>query len=314
MNVFTMRNSLCELATQWFATTARDLPWRRPDCTPWGVLVSEVMLQQTPVARVQPVWEHWMRRWPSPSDLAAAETGDVLRAWDRLGYPRRALRLQQCAAAIVRDHGGLVPESETTLRSLPGIGEYTAAAVAGFAFGHRSLVVDVNVRRVEARAAAGLAHAAKNYSAVERELAAALLPEEPAVAVQWNAAIMEIGALVCTARKAHCQRCPLASACAWYQGGQPDNAPRPVSTQKWVGTDRQMRGAIMGHLRNADGPLARDDLRRLTLNGLAEEHPTAQRTAREAQFEVCLDSLAADGLCTLVRSPGALERVALPAG
>src|SRR5690606_7452204 len=136
----------------WFDHAARDLPWRRPECSPWGVLVSEIMLQQTPVVRVLPAWMSWMERWPTPAHLAAASQADAVRAWDRLGYPRRAKRLWECAGEIVRRHGGEVPDDEEELLALPGIGAYTAAAVRSFAFGRRAVVLDTNVRRVIARA------------------------------------------------------------------------------------------------------------------------------------------------------------------
>src|SRR3954470_7118450 len=133
---------------RWYADNARDLPWRRPDVSPWAVLVSEVMLQQTPVARVVPAWQEWMQRWPTPADLAAEPAGEAVRAWGRLGYPRRALRLHTAARAIVEQHGGEVPASYDDLRALPGVGDYTAAAVATFAHGRRHVVLDTNVRRV----------------------------------------------------------------------------------------------------------------------------------------------------------------------
>ncbi|HKS03574.1 MAG TPA: A/G-specific adenine glycosylase, partial [Arthrobacter sp.] len=113
------------------------MPWRLPDCPPWGVLVSEIMLQQTPVVRVLPVWEEWMHRWPEPAALAREPAGEAVRAWGRLGYPRRALRLHGAAVAIEREHGGSVPSDYAELLGLPGVGSYTAAAVAAFAFGRR---------------------------------------------------------------------------------------------------------------------------------------------------------------------------------
>ncbi|TKR22459.1 A/G-specific adenine glycosylase, partial [Cellulomonas hominis] len=192
----------------WFDAHARDLPWRHPDRTPWGVLVSEVMLQQTPVVRVEPAWRAWFARWPEPADLAAASPADVLRAWDRLGYPRRALRLQECARAVVERHGGVVPSDADALLALPGIGEYTAAAVRAFAFGLRSVVLDTNVRRVLARVAAGAALPAPALTVGERRLAQAFVPADDARAARWAAASMELGALVCTARSPRCGACP----------------------------------------------------------------------------------------------------------
>ena len=139
----------------WFAANGRDLPWRRPGFTAWGTLVSEFMLQQTPVVRVVPRLEEWLERWPTPADLAASPSGDAVRAWDRLGYPRRALNLHAAAVAITERHGGVVPHDVDELLALPGVGDYTARAVAVFAFGHRHPVVDVNIRRVIARAVHG---------------------------------------------------------------------------------------------------------------------------------------------------------------
>ena len=141
---------------EWYAGNARELPWRGPAASPWSVMVSEFMLQQTPVARVLPVHEEWLRRWPTPADLAAEPTGEAVRAWGRLGYPRRALRLHGAAVAIVERHGGDVPAAYDDLLALPGVGDYTAAAIATFAYGRRHVVLDTNVRRVLARAMTGV--------------------------------------------------------------------------------------------------------------------------------------------------------------
>ncbi|NHC16522.1 A/G-specific adenine glycosylase, partial [Motilibacter deserti] len=205
----------------WYATAARDLPWRQPGTGPWSVLVSEVMLQQTPVARVLPAWQAWLERWPTPADLAAAEPGEAVRQWGRLGYPRRALRLHEAAVAIVERHGGQVPADHEALRALPGVGSYTAAAVASFAFGGRHAVVDTNVRRVHARAVSGRAEPAATLTAAETRVAEALVPDDPAVAARWAVAVMELGALVCTARVAHCDPCPIRGLCAWRAAGSP---------------------------------------------------------------------------------------------
>ena len=142
-------NPLEKPIVNWFKKNKRDLPWRT--ATPWGVMVSEYMLQQTPVNRVLPKWIEWMERWPTPKDLAAATPAQVITAWGRLGYPRRALRLHAAAQIIAEDFNNEVPEDELTLQQLPGIGEYTAAAIAAFAFDQRSLVMDVNIRRVLTR-------------------------------------------------------------------------------------------------------------------------------------------------------------------
>ncbi|MFD4994327.1 A/G-specific adenine glycosylase [Cellulosimicrobium cellulans] len=268
---------------RWFGETARDLPWRAADRTAWGVLVSEVMLQQTPVVRVEPAWREWMARWPAPADLAAAPTADVLRAWGRLGYPRRALRLQECARAIVERHDGEVPRGEEALRALPGIGEYTAAAVTAFAHGRRAVVVDTNVRRVLARAVDGVALPAPSYTAAERATAAAVAPPGDDDAVLWAAASMELGALVCTARTPRCGACPVRDACAWRRAGRPvDEHAGRRRTQAWAGTDRQVRGRVMAALREAPGPVPR--------GVVAEVWHDA------AQLDRCVASLVEDGL------------------
>lgn len=242
--------------TDWFLEAARDLPWRESDCSPWGILVSEVMLQQTPVVRVLPVWREWLERWPSPADLAAAPSGDAVRHWGRLGYPRRALRLHAAATAMVRDHDGEVPSTYTELLALPGVGDYTAAAVAAFAFGRRETVVDTNIRRVHARLIGGAALPAPALTAAEMKRAAALLPADRALSVRWNAAVMELGATVCTARSPLCDACPVLDVCAWVAAGRP--APEYVPKgQSWAGTDRQVRGAIVAVLRDADTPVPR---------------------------------------------------------
>jgi A/G-specific adenine glycosylase len=246
----------------WFARNARDLPWRSPDRTPWGVLVSEVMLQQTPVARVLPVWREWMRRWPEPLALAAVPVAEAIRAWGRLGYPRRALRLHGAACAIVERHGGRVPSDPEELRTLPGIGTYTAAAVASFAFGRRQAVVDVNVRRVLARAVTGAAEPAVCLNVAEMRLAERLLPQQPDRAVAWSAAVMEIGALVCTAKSPLCGQCPLNERCAWLAAGSPPSRTPVRRTQPWLGTDRRIRGMIMAELRAGPDPVNARELRR----------------------------------------------------
>ncbi len=274
----------------WFGRHARDLPWRAADRSAWGVLVSEVMLQQTPVARVEPAWRAWMSRWPEPADLAAASPADVLRAWDRLGYPRRALRLQECARAVVERHGGVVPEGADDLLALPGVGPYTAAAVQAFAFGRRSVVLDTNVRRVLARAVQGAALPAPSQTVAEVRLADGLVPVDDATAARWSAASMELGALVCTARSPRCEACPIAGMCAWRAAGRPvDEHAGRRRTQAWTGTDRQVRGKVMALLRDALGPVPAE----------AVDAVWPDR----AQRERCVESLLVDGL--LVRTPGA---------
>jgi A/G-specific adenine glycosylase len=239
----------------WFDEHARDLPWRRATAGPWGVLVSEVMLQQTPVARVEPVWYAWLARWPTPAALAADPPGEAIRAWGRLGYPRRALRLHECATAIVDRHGGAVPDDLDALLALPGIGSYTARAVAAFAFGQRQPVVDTNVRRVVARAVSGLADAGPATTSADLAAVTGLLPVEPARAARASAAFMELGALLCTARVPRCPACPLAGSCAWRLAGRPAPDGPSRRPQGYVGTDRQVRGLLLAVLRDTTGPV-----------------------------------------------------------
>jgi A/G-specific adenine glycosylase len=270
----------------WYGEHQRDLPWRAAVRTPWGVLVSEVMLQQTPVARVLPVWHEWMRRWPEPASLAAESPGEAVRAWGRLGYPRRALRLHAAATAIRDDHGGEVPGTYEQLLGLPGIGDYTAAAVASFAFGARHAVLDTNVRRVLARAVSGQAEPSPSITVAERRLAESLVPDGEDAAT-WAVAVMELGALVCTARAARCEVCPLTSACAWRLAGSPASETTGRRTQPWHGTDRQVRGRLLAVARSAT-----DDA---SLAQLVAATPDDElRDPR--QRERCLASLVEDGL------------------
>ncbi|MDT0321512.1 HhH-GPD family protein [Streptomyces millisiae] len=248
---------------EWFGKHARDLPWRRPEAGAWGVMVSEFMLQQTPVNRVLPVYEEWLRRWPRPADLAAEAPGEAVRAWGRLGYPRRALRLHSAAAAIAERHGGEVPTDHHQLLALPGVGEYTAAAVASFAYGQRHAVLDTNVRRVFARAVTGTQFPPNATTAAERKLARMLLPEEPATAAGWAAATMELGALLCTARAPECGRCPIADLCAWRRAGSPPHEGPARRGQTYAGTDRQVRGKLLAVLREAVAPVPQSVLDRV---------------------------------------------------
>jgi A/G-specific adenine glycosylase len=264
----------------WYGREQRDLPWRRADVTPWQILVSEFMLQQTPVARVEPVWAAWVARWPTPSATAAASAADVLRAWGKLGYPRRAKRLHECAAAIAELFDDVVPSDVVTLLTLPGIGAYTARAVACFAYQQRVPVVDTNVRRVVARALHSRADAAASSSPRDLEDVAALLPND-ADAPRFSAALMELGATVCTARAPRCGLCPL-SECGWRSRGYPaGTATRRV--QRYAGTDRQVRGRLLDVLRGNDSPVTRAQL------DVAWLTDTAQR-------DRALDSLLVDGL------------------
>lgn len=266
----------------WYDRNARNLPWRRPDASPWAVLVSEVMLQQTPVTRVLPAYAAWLERWPTPRTLAAASPGEAVRQWGNLGYPRRALRLHAAARQIVDRHGGDVPAAYATLRELPGVGAYTAAAVASFAFGDPQAVVDTNVRRVLARAWDGVASPPRAATAAEARRARALLPRDPGRASRWSVAVMELGALVCTSRSPKCGECPLAPECAWRLAGKPAPAEAPPRGQRYQGTDRHVRGRLLEVLRASDEPVGPERL------AAAWEEP--------AQRERALAALAADGL------------------
>ncbi len=236
----------------WYADHARDLPWRRPEATAWEIMVSEFMLQQTPVARVLEPWRQWVDRWPTPPDLAAAPAGEAVRAWGRLGYPRRALRLHRAAEAITDLHGGHVPTSHAELLRLPGVGSYTAAAIASFAHRQRHVVLDTNVRRVLARIASGEAYPPVSATVAETRMATEFLPEEPTRAAVWAVASMELGALVCTARTPACERCPVVDLCAWHTAGCPTSTGPGRRRQTYEGTDRQCRGALLAVLRSSD--------------------------------------------------------------
>src|SRR5215469_15894398 len=233
-----MTSPYLEPVLAWYSAHARDLPWRAPGATPWSVLVSEVMLQQTPVSRVLLAHQAWLARWPSPAALAADPPGEAVRQWGRLGYPRRALRLHETATIVTRDHNGKIPSSLEELLALPGIGRYTAAAVAAFAFGRRHPVLDTNVRRVLTRLARGQQFSGAQPSASEYRLAESLLPADPAVAARWSVAVMELGALTCTAARPRCADCPLATHCDWLAAGQPAANTRRQA-QRYEGTDRQ---------------------------------------------------------------------------
>jgi A/G-specific adenine glycosylase len=277
-------SSLTEPLLTWYARAARDLPWRAPEAGPWSVLVSEFMLQQTPVSRVLPAHARWLGRWPSPGALAAEPPSEAIREWGRLGYPRRALRLHETARIITSKHSGNVPSSIEELRALPGVGSYTAAAIASFAFGQRHAVLDTNVRRVLARLTAGsAAPASASVSVAETRLAESLLPDVPPIAARWSVAVMELGALVCGAGKPRCGECPLADQCAWLAAGRPvPGTDRPA--QRYEGTDRQCRGRVLAVLRESPRPVPRA--------GFDVIWPD------QAQLNRALAGLIADGLTT----------------
>lgn len=295
--------TLASILNEWFTTHGRDIAWRHPGTSAWGILVSEVMSQQTPVRRVEPFWQAWMLRWPQPADLAAAQTAEVIRAWANLGYPRRALRLQECAQMCVEKYEGRVPSSIQELEALPAIGTYTARAVAAFAFGQAVPVVDTNVRRVYTRLvkgeflqgsarAADLQNIAELLPYVDKDprVRAMHLPAgDPALKESANrmcVALMELGAVICTATNPSCQQCPLAQQCLWVRKGKPQpsedaQAAAKARVQKFAGTDRQVRGKIMAQLRSKEY-ISRKELDLLW--------PDAQ------QLQRCVDSLLVDKL------------------
>lgn len=299
-----------DLLVPWFDEHARDLPWRRPGTTPWGVLVSEFMLQQTPVNRVAPLWIDWMQRWPTASALAVSSQAEVLRAWGKLGYPRRALRLHAAATAIAGQHDDEVPDDLDSLLALPGVGAYTARAVLAFGYRRRAPVVDTNARRVIARAVHGQGDAGPPRTTADLNDAEALLPDELVIApgrtdggahaARFSAALMELGATVCVARRPLCEPCPVQLDCAWLTAGRPPYKGPVKPVQRFAGTDRQVRGRLLDVLRGAGGPVGR-----AALDATWDD---------AAQRDRCLFSLIEDGLVELIDTDitGAGERFALP--
>ena len=267
-------NQLEKPIVSWFKKNKRDLPWR--NTTPWGVMVSEYMLQQTPVNRVLPKWHEWMQRWPTPQDLAKATPAQVITAWGRLGYPRRALRLHAAAQIIAEDFNNQIPEDAATLQTLPGIGEYTAAAITAFAFEQQSLVMDVNIRRLLTRIIDGNEHPKPAPTTKEKASRLALKPDKNAHI--WAAATMELGALVCTSKNPICEKCPVISQCNWRKNGYPKTALVRKS-QDWQGTDRKCRGTIVQALRENES---------LTENAIKKLWPD------ESQVEKALKTLQED--------------------
>ena len=290
-----MPSALTGPVLDWYSAHARDLPWRAPDASPWSVLVSEIMLQQTPVSRVLPAHRAWLMRWPTPKDLAADPPGEAVRQWGRLGYPRRALRLHETARIVTEEYAGSIPEDHEALLRLPGVGAYTAAAVASFAFGQRHAVLDTNVRRVFARLVSGRQYPPAAPSRAEYRLAESLLPEDEATAARWSVAVMELGALVCAAANPQCGHCPVKGNCEWLAAGKPASGEQR-RTQRYEGTDRQCRGRLLGLLRDASAPVR--------LENFDIVWPDGPQRAR------ALDGLVADGLV----DPLPDGRFALPHG
>ncbi|NEN07434.1 A/G-specific adenine glycosylase [Diaminobutyricibacter tongyongensis] len=282
---------LAAIVIDWFHANRRDLPWRRDGFTAWGTLVSEFMLQQTPVSRVIPHLEDWLTRWPTPADLATVPPGEAVRAWKSLGYPRRALWLHACAVAITEEFGGVVPDDVDALLTLPGIGDYTARAVAVFAYGGRHPVVDTNIRRVIARVVDGNADPGPPNARRDLPAMESLLPGDRAASVAFNAGMMELGAIVCVARAPRCDGCPLSEACAWRLAGYPAyDGPRKAVQKKYEGSDRQVRGLVMAELRASHIPVTRAELETLWPDS--------------AQRERAIAGLVADGLA--VENPDGL--------
>ena len=290
---------------QWWQSNARDLPWRFGRTTPWGVLVSEVMSQQTQMGRVVPYWTAWMERWPDAAALADAPKSDVITAWGRLGYPRRALRLRECAHVVACDYADELPRTYDELLALPGIGDYTASAVLSFAFGERIAVIDTNIRRVLSRAFVGTESLGGSASPAEHALAKRLLPEDdPAKyrrfdrpSVVWNQSVMELGATVCTAKSPLCDACPIAAQCAFLRNGRPGLGERRTRPrQRFQGTDRQVRGLVLNALRGL--PDGETTLDRENVEQLWKDH---------VQLDKCIASLDEDGLVEIL--PGGAVRL-----
>jgi len=287
-------HDIAESIGAWFAAEQRDLPWRGSAVSAWGVLVSEFMLQQTPAARVIEPYLSWMKRWPTPADLAAAAPGDAVRAWANLGYPRRALWLHTCATTITQQFDGRVPSDVAQLEALPGIGPYTARAVAVFAFRAHEPVVDTNVRRVIARWLHGRSDQEAASTARDHADMLSVMPP-PARSPEFNAGVMELGARVCTSKAPRCGDCPISAGCAWRAAGYPDTGARGAARQaRYAGSDRQARGALLKVLRTASQSVTRAALEKVW--------------PEKAQRDRALVSLIDDGLVI----PLARNRFGLP--
>lgn len=267
----------------WSSRTRRDLAWRRTR-DPWAILVSETMLQQTQVTRVEPRYLDFLARFPTPAGCAEAPAADIVRAWAGLGYNRRAVNLHRAAQAIVACHGGRLPDTLDELLALPGVGPYTARAVLAFAFERDVGVLDTNAARVLARAAAGR----RLRPAEAQALADALVP--PGDGWAWNQGVLDLGATVCRKRAPRCDACPVAAACAWRATGGPDpaegSAGTPGQQTAFVGSDRQGRGRIVAALRIA--PVHFDELAQVA--GWPDDPARAHRVAAD---------LVTDGLAAL---------------
>ena len=238
---------------KWGSASLRDLPWRRTR-DPWHVLVSEVMLQQTSVARVLPKFDAFIQAFPTPHALASSQLGDALQLWSGLGYPRRCRNLREAAMVIERDFHGVMPNTLEDLLLLPGVGQYTARAVLAFAHDVDVAVVDTNVSRVLSRLEG------KPLKTKELQVMAdSLLPL--GLAWEWNQIMMDFGARHCTARSPQCEECPVSALCVWHGDGD-DPAPASAGASKpqarFEGSDRQARGRAMKAVGN--GITAMDEI------------------------------------------------------
>jgi A/G-specific adenine glycosylase len=273
---------LAEQLLAWSERTRRDLPWRRTR-DPWAILVSELMLQQTQVARVVDRYPAFLARFPDPAACAAAAPAEVVRAWEGLGYNRRAVNLHRAAVVVVDEHGGRLPDDLDALLALPGVGPYTARAVLAFAFERDHGVVDTNAARVIARAVAGHRLGPREV----QDQADELVPLGRGW--DWNQAVLDLGATVCVKRAPRCGVCPVADRCAWARRGfdAPDPAEGSAGTSgpqsRFDGSDRQGRGRLVQALRT--GPVTLDRL--ADAAGWPDDPDRAQRVA---------DTLVGDGL------------------
>ena len=281
----------------WYAETGRPLAFRATT-DPYAVLVSELMAQQTQAERAAVAWTSWVTRWPTAADLAAAPVADVLRAWAGLGYNRRALALHRAAQAIVREHSGRVPDDLDALERLPGVGPYTARAVAAIAFDKPVGAVDTNVRRVLGRIAAGGREAFSPRAM--QALADAVVPRDAAAA--WTHALMDLGARLCAPRSPHCAECPAAAWCRYAAGERPPiGAPDPAQPRKarrpeaaFPSTRRWLRGRVLDRAREApDGAWTSYG------EAIGAHEP---RAVREAVL-----ALASEGLLEARENPGGIE-------
>ncbi len=237
-----------EALLAWGGRNRRDLPWRRTR-DPWAILVSEVMLQQTQIARVVPRYEAFLAAFPTPLACASAPVAAVIREWDGLGYNRRAVLLHRCAQQVVARHGGRLPEDLSALLELPGVGPYTARAVLVFAYEHDAGVVDTNVGRVLARWQGRRLGPAEAQAAADEAV-------PPGEGWAWNQALFDFAAGVCTRRTPRCDQCPVYLACRWQgRGDDPADGSARVSggQSRFEGSDRQGRGRLVAALRR--GPL-----------------------------------------------------------